>query len=57
MAGNSQSTFSQSVKVKIQKTYDYRCVICLHSTGHNQCAHIIDVATAGERQVGSEMVM
>ena len=57
MAGDSQATFSKSVKAKIRETYDYRCVICLNFVQTSQCAHIIDAATAGKQQVCNEIVM
>jgi predicted restriction endonuclease len=57
MAGDSQATFSQSVKNKIHETYEYRCVICLASVATSQCAQIIDAATPGQQQVYNEKVM
>jgi predicted restriction endonuclease len=57
MAGDSQTTFSKSVKKKIHDTFDYRCVICLNFVQTSQCAHIIDAATALKQQVCNEIVM
>ena len=45
MAGESQASFSPSVRKKIRDTYQYRCVICLLWIDTTQCAHILDGAT------------
>jgi hypothetical protein len=57
MAGDSQASFSQSVKNRIRKTYQYRCVICLASIDTTQCAHLLDAATQGQLQVRSEAIV
>ena len=57
MAGDSQASFSQSVKNPIRETYQYRCVICLAGIDTTQCPHILDAATPGELQVRSEAVV
>ena len=54
MAGDSQASFSQSVKNRIREAYQYRCVICLAWIDTSQLAHILDAATQGVLQVRSE---
>ena len=54
MAGDSQASFSQSVKNRIHEAYQYRCVICLAWIDTTQLAHILDAATQGVLQVRSE---
>ncbi|KIL64176.1 hypothetical protein M378DRAFT_24755 [Amanita muscaria Koide BX008] len=51
MAGDSQASFSQSVKINIRETYEYRCAICLTRSSTTQCAHVLDGATPGEHHV------
>ena len=52
MAGDSssQATFSQSVTIKIRRTYDYRCVICLNLVQVSRCTRIIDAASKEQQQ-------
>jgi len=57
MAGESQASFSASVRKKIRDTYEYRCVICLTRIETTQCAHLLDAATQGELQVRSEVMV
>ena len=57
MAGESQASFSGSVRNKIRETYDYRCVICLAWTSTTQCVPLLDAGTEGERQVHSEVMV
>ena len=57
MAGESQASFSASVRYKIRETYQYRCVICLAWIDTTQCAHLLDAATQGEHQVRSEVMV
>lgn len=51
MAGESQASFSVSVKNHIRETYQYRCVICLAWFETTECAHVLDAATQGQLQV------
>lgn len=37
--------------------HGYRCVICLTWLSATQCAHVLDAATLGERQVHSEAMV
>ena len=57
MAGESQASFSASVKNKIRGTYRYRCVICLAWISTTECAHVLDATTQGELQVRSEVMV
>ncbi len=57
MAGESEASFSASVKNKIRGTYHYRCVICLAWISTTECAHVLDAATQGEPQVRSEVMV
>ena len=56
MAGESQASFSASVRNKIRQQYQYRCVICLAWIDTTRCAHLLDAATQGEHQVRSEVI-
>jgi hypothetical protein len=44
MSGDTQTSFSPSVRVTIRETYGTRCVFCLAllPVGGGQCAHLID---------------
>ena len=58
MAGESQATFSASVRKEIRETYQYRCVICLTSIETTQCAHLLDTASQeGDLQVRNEVIV
>ena len=57
MAGESQASFSVSVKNKIRGTYQYRCVICLTWISTTECVHVLDAATQGELQVHSKVMV
>jgi len=55
--GDSQASFTPSVRTKIRQTYKYRCVICLAWIKTTQCTHLLDTATQGELQVRSEVMV
>ena len=57
LAGESQASFSASVRNKIRETYQYRCVICLAWIDTTQCAHLLDAITQGELQVRSKVIV
>ncbi|KAF8814773.1 hypothetical protein BYT27DRAFT_6959794 [Phlegmacium glaucopus] len=57
MSGDSQASFSQSVRNSIHRKYRLRCVICLDYTSTIQCAHIIDAATPGQKQLHNAVAL
>ncbi|KIM85474.1 hypothetical protein PILCRDRAFT_365117 [Piloderma croceum F 1598] len=57
MAGDSQASFSQSVRNRIRETYKHRCVICLAWIDTTQCAHVLDAATPGALQLRNAVTL
>src|SRR5258705_13418989 len=51
--GDSQASFSHSVRTRLRQGYANRCVICLLVLPDEgaQCAHLFDSATRGANQV------
>ncbi|KIL59436.1 hypothetical protein M378DRAFT_169225 [Amanita muscaria Koide BX008] len=57
MAGDSQASFSQSVRNKIRGIYQHRCAICLTWLSTTQCVHVLDAPEPGEYQGRNEAMV
>jgi hypothetical protein len=59
MSGDSQTSFSPSVRNSIRQKYSNRCSLCLSQLPEvaTQSAHLIDAASAGASQVRASEIL